>query len=431
MRIGFDARLVYYQQAGIGQYILQLLQGLARLSSPHDLWVLRSRKATPLPLPKHVHQAKLGTPSHHRFESAALGAELIGRRLDLLHSPDFIPPFGGRFRSVITVHDLNFVYYPEFLTAESARYYGQIERAVLRADAILTDSHATRDDVIGLLEVPAERVTTVHLAAGAPYRLGREGCDEFHEPMAGRLYVGWGSRRPGPGSTGRADNAVQAYNFRLCLTKNRDNMVPIPKPDRYDRNEFVSLIDDVRHNRATGPHRREMAYDGIGRIVNMVALPQGKTDANNQHLAFISTDLPEENWPWPTSGWNWRDHYSQRLRNYTLGLIWFAQHHPDLPEEFRSRCLEWGLAKDEYIDNDHLPRQVYVREGRRIAGEYLFTAHDALPRNPGERPPIHQSSITSSHYSLDSHAVRKREPERVHLDRQIRGILQHKTYPSG
>lgn len=179
MRIGFDARLVYYQQAGIGQYILQLVQGLARLTNPnrqgekgsaHELWVFRSRKAPPLGLPAWVRQAKLWTPSHQRYESTALLAELAGRRMALLHSPDFIPPFGGRFRSVITIHDLNFIHFPQFLTPESARYYGQIHRAVERADHILTDSNWTREDVITHLAVPPERVTTVHLAAAQVYR---------------------------------------------------------------------------------------------------------------------------------------------------------------------------------------------------------------------------------------------------------------------
>jgi glycosyltransferase involved in cell wall biosynthesis len=170
MRIGFDARLVYYQQAGIGQYILQLVQSLARLSPWKDLWVFRSRKAPALPLPRHVRQAKLWTPSHHRFESAALLAELAGKRLALLHSPDFIPPFGGRFRSVITIHDLNFIHFPQFLTPKSARYYGQIRRAVERADHIITDSNWTRDDVLNQLGVPPERVTTVYLASNPVYR---------------------------------------------------------------------------------------------------------------------------------------------------------------------------------------------------------------------------------------------------------------------
>lgn len=260
-------------------------------------------------------------------------------------------------------------------------------------------------------------------AAGVPYRLGREGKREFNEPMAGRLYKQWGGK-VGPGSTQMADNAVQAYNYRLCLTMDKDERVPIPKPERYVREEYVSLIDDVKNERWPAGRRRgeKHFHDSIGRLVNMVNLPNGKTDSNNQHAAFISTDLPEENWPWPTSGWDWRDAYAERLRDYTLGLLWFAQHDEALPESFRKNCLEWGLAKSEYADNGHFPRAVYVREGRRIEGEYLFTAHDALS-NRGSAD--HVTSITASHYALDSHAVRKREPGRAHLD----GFFSYGTRP--
>ncbi len=262
-------------------------------------------------------------------------------------------------------------------------------------------------------------------AAGAPFRLGREPHDEYKEPMAGRLYKRWGSAEVSTGSTGEGDDTVQAYNYRLCLTRNKDNMVPVTKPDVYNAEEYRSLVDDVKENRLTGRHRGEMAFDGIGRIVNMVMLPNEKTDANNQHLAFISTDLPEENRPWPTAGWAWRDEFAKRLRSYTLGLVWFAQNDPRLPEEFRRNASKWGLSADEYEDNGNFPRQVYVREGRRIEGGHLFTAHDALPIPGRARPPIYHDSITASHYYLDSHAVRKREPGRVHLD----GFFSYPTKP--
>jgi len=255
-------------------------------------------------------------------------------------------------------------------------------------------------------------------AAGAEFRIGREAQTEFDEPMAGKLYKQWAGPI-GPGSTGLGDNAVQAYNYRLCLTRDPENLLPIEKPAAYNRDEYISLVDDVKLNRIpapTGDPRPAIAWDGIGRVTNMVALPYAKTDANNQHVAFLSTDLPGENWPWPTAGWDWRDRFAGRLRDYTLGLLWFAQNDPDLPEDFRARCREWGLAKNEYTDNGGFPRQVYVREGRRIVGEHLFTARDALPISPGARPPVYADSITASHYALDSHAVLKREPGRAHLD---------------
>lgn len=273
------------------------------------------------------------------------------------------------------------------------------------------------EEVQGGVFIDATYEGDLAAAAGAPYRLGREDQREFNEPMAGRAFKVW---RGGiaPGTTGRGDNAIQAYNYRLPLTKNPANRVPIEKPADYRRSDYVSLIDDVRTGRNVGVPgpRPEMEWEGIGRVVNMVKLPNDKTDANNQHAAFISTDLPEENWPWPTSSWDWRDRYAQRLRDYTLGLLWFCQNDPELPEEFRRRCAEWGLAKDEYPENGHFPRQVYVREGRRIMGEYLFTAHDTLPLVEGGRPPVHRDSITASQYNLDSHAVRKREPGRLNLD---------------
>ena len=144
--------------------------------------------------------------------------------------------------------------------------------------------------------------------------------------------------------------------------------------------EFASIIDDIRHNRMTRPPQDRSApnyWNGIGRVVSICRLPNGKTDANHQASAFLSTDLAEENWPWPTSSWAWRDRYAERLTNYILGLLWFIQHDSEVPAAIRRSAQGWGLAKDEYVDNDHFPRQPYIREGRRIMGEYLFAAHDA------------------------------------------------------
>lgn len=268
-------------------------------------------------------------------------------------------------------------------------------------------------------------------AAGVPFSTRREGRGDFHEPMAGRVYQKWGDSAVGAGSTFAGDDTIQAYNYRLCLTADPHNRVPIEQPPGYQREEYVSLIDDLRHDRIPGLHNREREWDGIGRITNIVWLPNRKTDANNQHLAFLSTDLPEENYPWPTADWAWRDRFAVRLRNYTLGLFWFLQNDPEVPESFRENARKYGLAADEYRDNGNFPRQVYVREGRRILGEHVFLAHDALPAEPGERPVIHPDTIATSHYPVDSHAVRKREPGRVHLDGFVSLHTQPYTVPYG
>lgn len=281
-------------------------------------------------------------------------------------------------------------------------------------------------------------------AAGVPFRVGREGKDEFNEPGAGRVYKYWGGIE-GEGSTFQGDNAVQAYNYRLCLTNNPKNRVLFQKPKNYNRDEYASIINDVWTGRNTDKAMQSVTQKmmeenkisiqkgnesklpgdkwGIAKATNIVHLPNMKSDANNQHGVFVSTDLPEENWPWPTSSWEWRDKFAKRLREYTEGLFYFIQNDPELPAQFIQNTREWGLAKDEYTDNGNFPRQVYVREGRRFEGLYFFTAHDALPVSLGSRPPIHQKSITASHYALDSHAVRKREEGRIHLD----GFLSYPT----
>jgi len=166
MNIALDARLAYYRRySGIGQYIVQLAERLPGLDRDRRYTILHSRKDRTPPHHPAARLQALWTPSHHRAEQLALPIELARLRLDLLHSPDFIPPFMGRFRRVITVHDLNFLYYPQFLTTESRRYYNdQIERAVRVADHILADSHATRLDLIKLLNVPDEKITVVWLA---------------------------------------------------------------------------------------------------------------------------------------------------------------------------------------------------------------------------------------------------------------------------
>ncbi len=167
MRIGVDARIAYYSRGGIHSYVVHLLDALAATDDRTDYRILRSRRdADSVPSAPNFHPVACWTPSHHRLERWTLSLEIARLNLELLHSPDFIPPAFGYARSVITVHDLSFLYYPRFLNAESRRYYNeQIEWAVQRTDHILADSHATRTDLISVLEVPEEKITVVHLAA--------------------------------------------------------------------------------------------------------------------------------------------------------------------------------------------------------------------------------------------------------------------------
>ncbi|MFO7697135.1 MAG: glycosyltransferase family 1 protein [Anaerolineae bacterium] len=171
MHIGIDTRLMYYQMAGIGRYTLQLIRALSRIESDDRYTLLQSNRAKE-PIIDHARFAhhKVYTPAHHRLEQLVLPFEISHLGLNVLHSPDFIPPFRRNCASVITIHDLNFMLYPHFLTRDAARYYGQIDIAVRRADAIIAVSHATKADIVRLLGVPESKVSVIYEAAGSAFQ---------------------------------------------------------------------------------------------------------------------------------------------------------------------------------------------------------------------------------------------------------------------
>lgn len=171
MHIGIDARLLHYRQAGISRYTLQLVKGLSRIESDDRYTLLQSVHARQ-PIIKHERftHRKVITPAHHRLEQLIFPFEVAPLKLDVLHSPDFIPPFRAKSRSVITIHDLNFLLFPHFLTKDSARYYGQIDQAVRRSDAIIAVSKATKADIMRLLGVPESKIRVIYEAASPTFR---------------------------------------------------------------------------------------------------------------------------------------------------------------------------------------------------------------------------------------------------------------------
>jgi glycosyltransferase involved in cell wall biosynthesis len=182
--IGIDARLTHYQRGGISMYTRRLVRALESLDNENRYTVFHSRQATES-LVKRFRHANLWTPCHHRLERIALSVELARFNLDLLHSPDFIPPLHGARRHIITVHDLNFLYYPQFLTAESRRYYNdQINAAVQQADHILADSAATCRDVVEKLNVPADKITVHMLGVDESFRpLPAEALEPYRQQL--------------------------------------------------------------------------------------------------------------------------------------------------------------------------------------------------------------------------------------------------------
>ncbi|MGG1515625.1 FAD-dependent oxidoreductase [Paenibacillus oryzisoli] len=272
----------------------------------------------------------------------------------------------------------------------------QLEQIVVRSDA-----DGKKFSIRAAVFIDGTYEGDLAAASGVPYRIGRESRDEWNEEYAGKLYMNFDDNKEVfPGSTGEGDHRIQAYNYRLCLTDRDDNRVPVTKPDPYIRGDYVSLLEDVSAGRVRS----------IGDVLNMLPIPGGKTDSNNHHFCMCSSDLPEENDDYPTGTRETRRSIEHRHRSYVQGLLWFLQHDEALPESFRAGALRWGYAADEFIDNGHFPPQLYVREARRIEGEYTFTENDARIAPGFRRAPIQADSIAVGAYPIDSHATRKREP---------------------
>jgi glycosyltransferase involved in cell wall biosynthesis len=249
MHIGIDARLPYYHRGGISQYILYLIEALGGLSGSDCYEIFSSRKDDNDYIPEgreNFLPYKLWTPSHHRLERWTLGLEILPRRLDLFHSPDFIPPRVGVTKRVITVHDLNFLLFPKFVDTDSHQYYThQINSAVNEADHIIADSHHTRQDIISILNVPAEKVTTVHLAANPIFSIPvakeeiESTLEQLELPTSFILYVGTLSPRK---------NVLTLLESYYTLLQKTDVEVPLvlvgAKGFQYE--EIFSSIDNLK-----------------------------------------------------------------------------------------------------------------------------------------------------------------------------------------
>jgi len=254
--------------------------------------------------------------------------------------------------------------------------------------------------------------------AGAKYRVGRESRSEFNEKQAGLIYSRFGFDEYLPGSTGNGDKAIQAFCFRLSMTRDSNNRVEIPKPDYYNRQDYLYLIDDIRNGKLAPLLESHLINrDEKFQPIQMWEKPNNKVEINNEHVHPIvgapceSSDLAEENWDYPEASYEERERIVKRYWNYQLGLIWFLQNDPELPIEYREEARKWGFCKDEFITNNNMPRQIYIRETRRIEGEYFLTQHDGDLIPEIGRTQIRSTSIGIAEYPFDSHGCHKYNPQ--------------------
>ncbi len=211
------------------------------------------------------------------------------------------------------------------------------------------------------------------------------------DPKSG-LLPGINPQPVAPAGTG--DHRVQAYNFRMTLTQKPENRIPFPKPEGYDPQQYVLLARYLN----TGWNEVFRKFD---------AIRGDKVDTNNH--GAVSTDFIGQNYDWPDGDYRTREKIFQRHVVYQQGLQWFLANDPSVPEPIRTRMAEWGLCKDEFQDTGGWPRQLYVREARRMISDYVMTEHNCR----GKLRAV--DAVGLGAYGMDSHNC-----DRVVIDGKVR-----------
>ena len=308
----------------------------------------------------------------------------------------------GVFEDLIREHGID-VRREEFLDREDGVL---VQRGRIRQFSTLGGS-----TFAGSVFVDATYEGDLLAAAGATYRVGREGTDAYGEQWAGvqkqarhhghsfppRVdpFVVPGNPASGllprisaqpPGEDGQGDRRIQAYCFRMCLTDVPENRVPFAKPERYDARQYELVLRVF----ATGWRETFRKFDPI---------PNGKTDTNN-HGPF-STDNIGMNYDYPDGSYDRRKEIFEEHKTYQQGLMYFLANDSRVPKDVRDEFSQWGLARDEFVESAHWPHQLYVREARRLVGEYVMTEHDCLAKREVPQP------VGMGSYTMDSHHVQR------------------------
>ena len=190
----------------------------------------------------------------------------------------------------------------------------------------------------------------------------------------------------GPGQEGAGDRGVQAYCFRMCTTDIPENRVPWTKPDGYDPLDYELLL----RNFEAGDHRVPW---------HPTPMPNRKTDVNNNFA--ISTDYIGANYDYPDGDYQRRAEIIQAHLDYQKGLMWTLANNPRVPAEIRQEFQTWGLAKDEFVETEHWPHQLYIREARRMVSDYVMTENNCIGTRTVD------DAVGLAAYTMDSHNIQR------------------------
>lgn len=210
----------------------------------------------------------------------------------------------------------------------------------------------------------------------SPYRIA-------NDPSSGLLpYI---SDQP-LAATGTDDKKIQAYCFRMCLSKNPANRIPFAKPEGYDPQAYELLLRIYQ----AGWQETFAKFDPI---------PNQKTDTNN-HGPF-STDFIGGNYDYPEASYEKRKAIIRAHELYQKGWLYFLSHDPRVPATVREKMQQWGLPKDEFQDNGGWSRQLYIREARRMIGHVVMTENHLTGKIDTPQ------SVGMGSYAIDSHNVQR------------------------
>ena len=212
-----------------------------------------------------------------------------------------------------------------------------------------------------------------------------DGIDPYKipgDPQSGLL---WGISPAALDVQGAGDKKIQTYNFRICLTGNPANRIAVTKPDDYDASRYELLLRYLEKKPAKN----------LGSFLKFDLMPNHKTDINNN--GPFSTDMIGMNYTFPEADFATRTKIQQAHEAYIKGLLYFIGHDERMPLHLRELMLQWGYPKDEYTDNGNWSPQMYVREARRMTGEYIMTQANC------EAKEVVSDGIGMAAYTMDSH----------------------------